>query len=36
MSDAILVLNSGSSSAKFGLFDLSKSEGILLREVLRL
>ena len=30
MSDAILVLNSGSSSIKFGLFDLSRTEPDLL------
>jgi acetate kinase len=30
MSDAILVLNSGSSSIKFGLFDLSSNEPVLL------
>jgi len=30
MSDAILVLNSGSSSIKFGLFDISQTEPVLL------
>jgi acetate kinase len=30
MTDAILVLNSGSSSIKFGLFDISRSEPVLL------
>jgi acetate kinase len=30
MSDAILVLNSGSSSVKFGLFDISRTEPVLL------
>ena len=30
MSDAILVLNSGSSSIKFGLFDVSRTEPELL------
>src|ERR1700682_4692662 len=30
MSDAILVLNSGSSSIKFGLFDISRAEPVLL------